>query len=163
MLIKLFTCGKRSSLQLPSGPQRAEGDPVSRGWGCVPRWTEMHTQTHTHSLSHSHVICYPICTVTKLPVTPGPWGGGDTQTQSNNYTHTHTKVSNTLYCVYTHTHSRGVPSVPSEVQTTVVLSGRPHCSSRAQTLVARHIASRVNGAVDNIPSVIYFSKKEKKS
>lgn len=52
--------------------------------------------------------------------------------------------------------------MPSEVQTAVVLSGRPHHSSREQTLGARHIVSRVNGAVDNIPSLIYFSKKGKK-
>lgn len=154
--------------QLASASQRAtesRGRPGQSGVGvCAQMDRDAHTNTHTlaqsltcHMLSHLH--CHQAAC---NPRALGEGGGGDTQTQSNNYTHTHTKVSNTLYCVYTHTHSRGFPSVPSEVQTTVVLSGHPHCSSRAQTLVARHIASRVNGAVDNIPSLIYFSKKEKK-
>lgn len=87
---------------------REQRETRSVGWGVVggegvPRWTEMHTQTH--SFSHSHVICYPICTVTKLPVTPGP-SGGCTHSYTLKQLRTHTKVGKyVLLCMYTHTHT----------------------------------------------------------
>lgn len=65
-------------------PGRSEGSPD--GLSRAHTNTRVHTHACAHSLSHSHVICYPICTVTKLPVTPGPCGGIRTQIQ-----HVHTR------------------------------------------------------------------------
>lgn len=64
-------------LRLPSG-HKEQRETRSIGGAAQMDWD---AHTNTHSLSHSHVICYPICTVTKLPVTPGPSGG---------YTHSYT-------------------------------------------------------------------------
>lgn len=106
-------------------PPRFAGSPVGHGEQREPRsirgeprWTETctHTHSHTHTcihtLSHSHVICYPICTVTKLPVTPGPWGEyGHTHTliqyvHTSKHSQSHTKVMELCDCARTHTNTQ---------------------------------------------------------
>lgn len=98
----------RSLFRFPASPlvghREQRETPSIRG---APRWTETptharvcvraHAVTHSHALSHSHVICYPICTVTKPPLTPGP---------SEDCTHTHTHKHTHTYSMYKHTHSR---------------------------------------------------------
>lgn len=72
--------------------EQRETRSVGGGGGLCPDGPRC-THTNTHSLSHSHVICYPICTVTKLPVTPGPSGGWTrSYTVKQSHRHTHTKV-----------------------------------------------------------------------
>lgn len=69
-------------------PGRSEGSPD--GLRCTHTNTHIRTPSSAHSLSRSHVICYPICTITKLPVTPGPCGG---YTHTHAHTTPHTKVT----------------------------------------------------------------------
>lgn len=87
-----------ATLSLASASQWATG---SRGRPGQSRGgAQMDRDAHTNT--HSHVICYPICTVTKLPVTPGP-SGGYTHSHTNSYTDTHKGLKNVLHA---HTHAR---------------------------------------------------------
>lgn len=117
----------------------------------APRWTKTlkhvrahtnthpHTATHSHAHSHSHVICYPICTVTKLPLTPGPSGDyTHTQTYAHlQYVQTRTQ-SGEAACTHAHTHCGGVPGC--------VIGGGDNCGlscphERSPTLWEQRTAS----------------------